>query len=106
MPGTGRPLKYKNILKALETHTLYTPSSIVAFAEERGLLPASETVPLKIIKRRIRITLGRLSNSHHFPDEGDGQVKKKGQRPTPGWFGWRWKEVATKKELRKKGGKE
>ena len=101
----GRPLKYKKILEALEPHTLYIPASIVAFAEEKGLLPESPEVEEKIVKQRIRISLGRLSNNHRFPDEGDGQVKKKGQRPIPGWFGWRWQEVVTKKNRKKKGGK-
>jgi len=44
--------------------------------------------------QRIRISLGRLSNNHGFPDEGDGLVTLFGQSPTAGWYGWRWKGCA------------
>ena len=93
----GRPLKYVDILMALEPHTIYTPSGIVDEALKQDLLPQSQGVDEQTLKLRLRIAMGRLCNAHQFPDEGDGQVRKRGQRPTPGWFGWRWQEVVTKK---------
>ena len=93
----GRPLKYKNILLQLQDHKLYSPATIAQFAEENQFFKSAEPQGQKLERQRIRIAMGRLSNSHRFPDEGDGQVKKPGQRPLPGWFGWRWKAVLVSK---------
>ena len=38
-----------------------------------------------------RIAMGRFSNNHEFPPEGDGILKFKGNAPVPAWFDWRWK---------------
>ena len=84
-------MKYKNLIELLEDDVLYTPSTIAAMAEASGMLEVSEASDKRLAKQRIRITLGRFSNNHGFPDEGDGMVTVKGQAPTPGWFGWRWK---------------
>jgi hypothetical protein len=89
----GRPIKYKPIIEALDEDTLYTPATIANFAFDRGLFKEVNAAKVRIQKQRIRIAMGRFSNIHAFPDEGDGMVSIKGQAPTPGWFGWRWKAV-------------
>ncbi len=87
----GRPMKYREILLRLEDHDLYTPATIARFAETLGLVEGSEKADRRLLLQRIRITLCRFSNYHNFPDEGDGMITLRGQAPTPGWFGWRWK---------------
>ncbi len=87
----GRPMKYRKILLRLENDDLYTPAAIARFAVEVGLVKESRKEPKKLVLQRIRIAMGRFSNNHDFPDEGDGMVIIRGQAPTPGWFGWRWK---------------
>ncbi len=87
----GRPMKYRKILQRLENDDLYTPAAIARFAVEAGLVKESRNEPKKLVLQRIRIAMGRFSNNHDFPDEGDGMVTLRGQAPTPGWFGWRWK---------------
>lgn len=87
----GRPMKYHALVKALVDETVYTPSTIAAFALQSGFIRESDPEACNLAKQRIRITLGRFSNNHHFPDGGDGRVTLRGQAPTPGWFGWRWK---------------
>lgn len=90
MRPKGRPIKYRFVIVSLEPETLYTPASIARFAEENDLLPGTTSGEKKLNYQRLRITLGRFSNNHYFPDEGDGMVLLKGQPPYPGWFGWRW----------------
>ena len=87
----GRPMKYREILLHLEDDDLYTPAAIARFAAEADLIKESERALRKIALQRIRVAMGRYSNNHLFPDEGDGMVTLRGQSPTPGWFGWRWK---------------
>lgn len=89
----GRPMKYKYILYELEEHGVYTPASIAHFAEENQLLRSRGKDARRLEKNRIRISMGRFSNNHHFPDEGDGIVFVEGRAPTPGWFGWRWRQA-------------
>jgi hypothetical protein len=89
----GRPMKYKYILYELDEHTAYTPASIALFAEENGLLRSRGRDAQRIEKNRIRIAMGRFSNNHGFPDEGDSIVFVRGRAPCPGWFGWRWREA-------------
>ncbi len=84
-------MKYKGIIERLEEDDLYTPATIAAFAEKIGFVKDQDQAQKRLAKQRIRIALGRFSNNHGFPDEGDGMVTIKGQSPTPGWFGWRWK---------------
>ena len=89
----GRPMKYDHLIEMLEEDQLYSPATIAAFAKDHGMLnhAGKGLKPLQI--QRIRIAMGRLSNNHEFPDEGDGYVKIPGQAHTPAWFGWRWKLV-------------
>ncbi len=84
-------MKYKRLIERLQDDELYSPATIAAFAEEQGLTNAGGVQAIRLEKQRIRIALGRFSNNHGFPDEGDGMVTVRGQPPTPGWFGWRWK---------------
>jgi len=87
-------MKYKKVILQLDNYELYTPASIAAFAEKMGFFKSTDANSRRLDKQRIRISLGRFSNNHGFPDEGDGMVLLWGQAPTPGWFGWRWKEAA------------
>lgn len=89
----GRPMKYKYILYELEEHGLYSPATIADFAVENCLLRSRGKDAKKIERYRIRIAMGRFSNNHGFPDEGDGIVFPVGRQPTPGWFGWRWRKA-------------
>ncbi len=91
----GRPLKYQMIIANLEDDLIYSPASIARYAKETSLINPflSPTVNLPKAMRRIRLSLGRLSNLHDFPDKGDGHVFLERQAPIPGWFGWRWKEL-------------
>ena len=84
-------MKYRTILERLADDQLYTPASIAAFALTTGFIKPEDPDQIRLEKQRIRISMGRFSNNHDFPDEGDGMVTIKGQAPTPGWFGWRWK---------------
>lgn len=91
----GRPLKYGNILSALDPEALYSSASIARFAEEHNLLsPYENEDELNLKKQRIRITMCRFSTNHKFPIEGDGKVYIKQQRPCTGWYGWRWQQAA------------
>ena len=87
----GRPMKYRKLIERLEEDELYTPATIAMFADELGFIRDGDEKSKRLDHQRIRIALGRFSNNHGFPDEGDGMVTIKGQSPTPGWFGWRWK---------------
>lgn len=81
-------MKYKHIIAELDEDALYTSGSIALMAAERNMLPEGDLVKNR---RRVRIALASFANAHNFPDEGDGIVFLKGQSPTPGWYGWRWK---------------
>ena len=87
----GRPLKYGSVLEALEDEMLYSPADIADLALERGFKDGDPRVNPKLLRQRIRITMGRLGHNHQFPREGDGNVTRRGQAPTPGWLGSRWK---------------
>ena len=86
-------MKYDVLIEAMDEGDLYSPAAIVKFAEENGFLKSDPEKPKKrrLEKQRIRIAMGRYSNNHEFPDEGDGYLKVPGQAPVPAWFGWRWK---------------
>lgn len=102
-PRLGRPLKYKEIIEALNPNELYSAAKIVRFAEASEMLNdhLEEDLPpeaaLDLAKRRIRITLGRFSSNHGFPRRGDGTVRLKGQPPVRGWYGKRWQEKLSPK---------
>jgi len=74
---------------SLDDHDLYTPAVIATLAVTNGFV---EDTPLA--KLRVRITMSRLTFNHHFPRGGDGLVTLRGQAPTPGWWGHRWKDAA------------
>ncbi len=89
----GRQLKYRFIIELLEEDVLYTSGSISRIALERGLVPDEDLIRGK---RRIRVAMANYVKAHEFPRDGDGIVFLKGQSPTPGWFGWRWKAAIPK----------
>lgn len=97
-PRLGRPLKYKEIIEALNPDELYSAAKIVRFAEATEMLvphleeDLPEDAAMELAKRRIRITLGRFSSNRGFPRRGDGTVRLKGQPPVRGWYGRRWQE--------------
>ena len=94
MMPMGSPRKYREIIEELEEDELYTAASIARFAASRGLLDryVAEGGDEKLAEQRIRIAMGR-TRANHLPDEGDGLVTLKDRHPTPGWYGWRWKET-------------
>jgi len=81
-------MKYRKVITSLDSDELYTPATVARFAVERGLIEDN-----KQERQRVRISIGRFTNNHYFPDEGDGMVTIPGQSPTPGWFGWRYKDA-------------
>ena len=88
----GRPMKYKHFITILDDETVYSPASIVRLGEKQGLIdPDLDEAQRKKERLRIRHTLARFSQNHQFSQEGDGLVMIKGQTPTRGWFGKRWK---------------
>lgn len=88
----GRPLKYGYIIKHLDPQSLYSPAAIAQLALTKSLIPANTEEQKRLSYRRVRIAMGRYSNNHRFPDEGDGSIILNGQSPTPAWFGWRWQK--------------
>ena len=90
------PHKYLPLVEDLKENTRYTAALITSLAEERGLLAGylkkGET-DLQLVKQRVRISFNRLRGVRRFPMDGDGSVSIPGQAPTPGWYGWRWKEA-------------
>ncbi|MBO1320347.1 hypothetical protein [Acanthopleuribacter pedis] len=85
-------MKYSILIEQLDEDEIYTPATIADFAEVSGFIDApKDTNEYRLARQRVRIAMGRFSNNHRFPDEGDGFVTLKGQPPIPGWFGWRWK---------------
>jgi len=91
-------MKYGDLIRALEPGELYTPGTIAMFADRNRYVEDLDPDTRKTALLRIRIAMGRFSNNHPFPDEGDGMVTIKGQAPTPGWFGWRWQKELAKRE--------
>jgi len=93
MVKRGRKGKYSYIIERLNDNTLYSPSKIAWFAWESRLLPNAEIGALS--RLRLRTTLGRMTVNKRrlFPIGGDGHILIRGQQPTPGWYGWRWKEA-------------
>ena len=91
----ARRHKYLFILDALEEDEVYSPALIARFAEAKGLLAdlLAEEPDKALVMQRIRIALAHLPRNHHFPDFGDKMVSLEGRAPTPGWYGWRWKEI-------------
>lgn len=87
----GRPKKYMTVVRLLEDLSLYSPAGIGRIAEER-ICTGDETLK-KQIRQRVRITMARFATKHAFPHQGDGIVTLDGQAPTPGWYGWRWKQT-------------
>lgn len=98
MGTVGRPEKYRAILNQLEPHGLYTPATIANKALAMGLGNFDASRRSKLTHQRVRIAMGRKSNNHQFPDEGDGMVTLPGQAPCPGWFGWRWQNSLKSKK--------
>ncbi len=86
----GRPRKYAEIIDALDDDTLYSPAAIVKLAKDEGLLaPFLKEGDEDAVMGRVRASM--IQYSQRYFEEGDGQVKFRGQAPMPAWFGWRWK---------------
>jgi hypothetical protein len=87
----GRPKKYTFVVNQLDDHELYSSAQIGRLAADL-LCTDTKTKTRKVIQR-VRITMARFATKHEFPHEGDGMVTLEGQAPTPGWYGWRWKDT-------------
>ena len=92
MPRSGRPMKYRAFLEALDDNQIYTPATIARLGEELGLFEGIEPgTELSRAKLRVRHAMARRSANYRFPVYGDGQVILPGQGPLRGWSGERWK---------------
>lgn len=87
----GRPLKYTSLLIDLMDDEVYSSASIVRLADQNGYFEDVMEADRSNFKKRVRLTLSRLATAREFPVFGDGHVILKGQAPTAGWYGWRWK---------------
>jgi hypothetical protein len=94
-------MKYDQLIRALEDNKIYTPSTIAVYAVETGWVDTRDPEQRRLEMLRVRVAMGRFSNNHAFPDNGDGMVNLPGQSPTPGWYGWRWKEARRKTKVYK-----
>jgi len=83
----GRPPKYKKIVAHLHRDILYTAFGIAQLAKKHKLVKHLADVP------KVKIAMAVCKSRNNFPIEGDGKVYIKGQPPTLGWFGWRWKQA-------------
>jgi hypothetical protein len=83
--------KYDDLLIQLEDEVLYSAGAIIRFAQD------SDYARLQQALLRIRISLNTRATRYGFPELGDGWIRLRGQGPTPGWFGWRWKSTVTDK---------
>ena len=86
------PKAYLVIVNQLADMVCYSPGSIARLAEELGLI-GGDAATLYRKRRKIRHTLARYAVNHNFPVKGHGLVTLEGQGPTPGWFGWFWKDT-------------
>jgi hypothetical protein len=84
-------MKYGQVLMSLDDDALYTPADIADIAMSMGI-GLDSAVDRKQAYTRVRICMGRFGRNHHFPIEGDGMIRRRGQAPTPAWLGSRWKE--------------
>ena len=91
--NNDRPNRNEHVLEALKSDQTYTPASIAQFAKDNDLLRARDPDQEKLEMHRMMILLGGRAKKHGFPVDGDEQVIHRGQAPTPGWFGWRWKQT-------------
>ncbi len=89
MSGRGRPMKYAELIKALDLDLLYAPSTIIANAEELGLFTRPE-LRGKNVREKSRGAMNRMA-AVHFSSEADGLIETPGRAPMRGWYGWRWK---------------
>jgi len=83
--GIGRPQKYAMVLWSLRDDVLYSAATVANRAIQLGMTGAARMKDADLERQRIRIAMGRFVNNHAFPDNGDGNVRLKGQAPTPGW---------------------
>lgn len=101
MPNpVGRPMKYRFLVEALYDREIYSPATIVDHCLEIGVLDPSR--PQKELDRertRIRHSLSRFSQNHHFPRGGDGPIDISGQAMGVGWYGFRWKQALPPKHV-------
>lgn len=83
--------KYDDLLIQLEDEVLYSAGAIIRFAQDSDFAQGQQAL------LRIRISLNTRATRYSFPELGDGWVRLRGQGPTPGWFGWRWKSTISAK---------
>ena len=95
----GRPMKYRALLRSLNSKELYSAGAIARFARDTGYLARDcAGVEPRLAMLRIRITMGRLSKNHNFPLGGDGLIALERQMSCPAWFGWRWQQTCPESE--------
>lgn len=85
----GCPLKYAYCVGVLKEDALYSAACIVEAAIIAGLLDPDG----KALQRRVRMSFNKLKNAREFPKTGHGLVRRRGQRPTPGFKGRLWMDA-------------
>ena len=97
----GRPMKYPHFIMTLEDDVVYTPGTVALLGQELGFLDDVPDSEKSDARMRVRHTLARYRVNHKFPIDGDGMVRVRGQAPTIGWKGGRWKEPVAEHEQEK-----
>lgn len=85
----GCPLKYAYVANVLLEDELYSAACIVDTAIQAGILDPDN----KGLQRRIRMSFNKIRHAREFPETGDGLVRRRGQRPTCGFYGRRWMDA-------------
>jgi len=89
----GRSRKYTHVFDHLDAETIYSASCIAKLMESLDLAPFDRPMSDKerrVNRKRISTTMAWWMRCQERPERGDGMIKIHGQRPMPGWYGWRW----------------
>lgn len=85
----GCPLKYADMTNNLLDDEIYSPACIVDQAMMDGRIDPDDMDQ----RRRVRMSFCKIRQARGFSETGDGLVRRRGQRPTIGHFGHRWKDA-------------
>ncbi len=95
----GRPMKYSELIRALELDESYSVATVVERAETLGFLDKEEFRAAREtrddVRVKIRMAINRLA-SQHLPKKEDALLVEVGQQPQRAWCGWRWKDAIPK----------
>ncbi len=92
----GRPMKYADLIRALDLNKPYSVATVVAHAEALGFLEKEEfraaRETTEDVRVKIRMAINRLAGQH-LPQKEDALLVEVGQQPQRAWCGWRWKDA-------------